>query len=164
MKKAISAAVLSAGIAFGGAAFAETFNMGTLGFGLHNIGPRFASPGLFQDRWNFSLANNGSDFSSAVANIELDFFSTPLLDIEGLTFNLYNDANVRLSVPGALSFAGMLADGAYHIDIEGVAVGSVGGQYYGNAYVAPVPEISSLLGILIGGGMVTLAVRRRRVV
>lgn len=164
MKKVISAAVLSVGIAFGGTASADTFEMGTLGFGLHNIGPRLASPGLFQDRWNFSLANNGSDFSSAVANIELDFFSTQLLDIEGLTFNLYNDANVRLSTPGALSFAGILSDGSYHIEIEGIATGYVGGQYFGNAYVAPVPEISSLLGILIGGGIVSLAVRRRRVV
>lgn len=164
MKKLISATVLSIGIAFGGTAFADTFEMGTLGFGLHNIGPRLASPGVFQDRWNFSLANNGSDFSSAVANIELDFFSTPLLDIEGLTFNLYDANHVRLSTPGALSFSGILADGAYHMDIEGVAVGYVGGEYYGNAYVAPVPEISSLLGILIGGGIVLLAVRRRRVV
>jgi len=120
--------------------------------------------GSFMDRYDFSL-NNTDLLTSSVSQLTLSLGAYNVLNINGLTLNLFGASDTWLAgVNGAGQLSDTLANGSYYVKIAGVTTGLAGGNYTFSAVAQPVPEPDgwSLLaaGLVFTGFMVF---RRRSV-
>jgi hypothetical protein len=108
----------------------------------------------FNDIYGFNVSGLSSTggFSSAVASLS---FST-LSAIPGLTMYLYDSGSSLLDSGASIGYHN-LTNGDYTLKVSG----NTGGYYGGTAIIAAVPEISIWGMMVIGVGMVGMALRRR---
>lgn len=144
---------------------AATQNAGTLGsyYTVFTV-----VPGSFADTVNFSIAAP-SVLTGTAANLKLSFGSFSILDIAGLTVNVWNNShpygtyNFGSFAGGAGSYTFNLPTaGDYHIDITGTATGASGGTYGVALSAAPVPEPETYAMLLAGLGVMGAIARRRK--
>ena len=107
---------------------------------------------------------------SGVANTySLTFGATNLIDISGLTIDVWNNSHpngtfLSSSFLGNNSTTdiGLLSAGSYHIDISGyLGPNAVGGQSSVALQALPVPEPETYVMLLAGLGLVGFSLRRR---
>ncbi len=122
----------------------------------------------FTDTFNFTLPTAG--LSALLSDFEINFGSSNLYDISGLTASLYNGSNASGSFIATLTGSGtdnvsdsliLSAGNNYSILVSGNAIGSSGG-IYAYAYAATVPEVETWAMMLVGAGLVGLRLRRKQ--
>lgn len=127
------------------------------------------SPGVtFADTVNFSIAGP-STLTGTAASLTLNFGALSLLDIAGLTVNVWNNIH-PYGATNFGSFAGgtgaytfnLPTAGNYHVDIKGTATGAFGGTYAVGLQVAAVPEPETYAMLLAGLGVMGAIARRRK--
>jgi len=115
----------------------------------------------FTDFFNFQVADSGSASSVAV-NLNLD----PFLNIDFLQLGLYSGQNGSGSLlngpvgSGVTLTANLLTNTDYSLKISGVTSGSLGGAY--STAIAAVPEADTWAMMMVGLGMVGVALQRKR--
>ena len=109
--------------------------------------------GTFNDSYTFNITST-SGFGAAALNIDLTTFANIANFNLGLWQGPTNLANGTI-----FSFAS-LPSGSYLLNLTGTT-GSLGGFYAGVAMLAPVPEASAWLMMLVGVSLVGLALHRK---
>lgn len=133
----------------------------------------FATPGLFNDVFTFTMpTNGGSGYSVTNFTLLPGQFNTALSALSLVSnangiLNDFDDTTLTTSfTPGgnSLSMAWLAVPaGNYYITVTGTANGAQGGIYNGAISVSPVPEPETLAMMLAGLGAVGfIAMRRRR--
>lgn len=109
--------------------------------------------GDFDNSYTFDLTSD-SGFGAAAIELDLTTFSNIANFNMGLWQGSTNLAN------GTIFIYDNLASGSYYLKLTG-STGAGGGFYAGVAMLAPVPEASTWLMILIGISLMGLALRRK---
>lgn len=123
---------------------------------------RFVGAGEFSDEYTFSLTDLASTLG--VASLSLDFKT--LNGIDDFSMGLWSGSpdfpmsNLELENDDRFIKYDDLASGDYFFRLTGNA-DSYGGYYGGFAAVTPVPEASTWVMMLVGLGLVGLALRRK---
>lgn len=124
---------------------------------------------FFEEYANFTIPTLSSTSGSA-NTYSLNFWGINVVEIAGLTVEVWNDthpngSNLYATFTGnnATNLIGNLAAGQYHLDISG-NLGSAAhvGQYSVALQALPVPEPETYAMLLAGLGLVGFAVRRRK--
>lgn len=150
-----------------GSVQAATVNAGTIS-GSYSTVFNVAQGVSFADTVNFSIASP-STLTGTAASLKLNFGSLSLLDIAGLTVNVWNNSH-PFGTTNFGSFAGgtgsytfnLPTAGDYHVDITGTATGAFGGTYAVGLQVAAVPEPETYAMLLAGLGVMGAIARRRK--
>lgn len=157
------AAAMALGVAAMGQATAATYNIGAVGTTpyLHFSSISGASVS-FADIYHFQILPGFQAGALSLQNHPLTFhtpFSLSVLDIGGLSMDIYDGSNTLLAGSVA-SFSGDLAPGGYYASVSGLTAGVAGGAY--SFAIAAVPEADSWALFAAGLGVVFLAYSRRR--
>jgi hypothetical protein len=150
-----------------GTAQAATVNAGTISSSFSHVF-NVASGASFADTINFSVAGP-STLTGSAASLTLSLGSLSLLDIAGLTVNVWNNSHPFGTTnfgsfaggPGSYTF-NLPTAGNYHVDITGTATGAFGGTYAVGLQVAAVPEPETYAMLLAGLGVMGAIARRRK--
>jgi hypothetical protein len=122
----------------------------------------------FTDTIDFIVSTGSLGSSANPLNVKFD--NLDVFNIVGLSYAIWGGTSAAStdwygSFPGdnTSQDIGVVAAGAYHLVVTGVANGSSGGAY-GVALVSGVPEPEMLALMLAGLGLVGMAVRHKRAV
>jgi hypothetical protein len=133
---------------------AKTFHLGELPAGITTVAD-FKRSGGFADTFNFRLGG--------VSDVGIDFLlGINTNSLRGILQEHTSGGwvSVGSSFTGSDSFAD-LAAGRYRFDVIGFVPRNFG-AYAANINVAAVPEASTWMMLLIGGGMVAYQLRRKQ--
>lgn len=124
---------------------------------------------FFEEYANFTIPTLSSTSGSA-NTYSLNFWGMNVVEITGLTVEVWNDVHPNGSTlyatfagNNATNLIGNLAAGQYHLDISG-NLGNAAhvGQYSVALQALPVPEPETYAMLLAGLGLVGFSVRRRK--
>lgn len=122
-------------------------------------------PGAFTDTVDFSVPVNG--LGTSANPLSLTLAGQNVLSIAGLTYELWGgtSSSSQLSygkfVGNDTSYALNLASGSYHLTVSGATLEQRSGAY-GLALISGVPEPESYAMMVLGLGLVSWTVRRRK--
>lgn len=146
-----------------GQAAAATYNLGAVGTTPYLNFVSIAGASVsFADTYTFQILPSLQVGALSLQNHALSIhtpYSMSVLDIGGLSLNIYDDANNLVAGPVA-SFSGELAPGSYSASVFGLTSGVSGGAY--SLAIAAVPEAEAWAMMLAGLGVVGLVMFRRR--
>ena len=145
-------------MAMTGGTQAATYSVGVVSQ-VPYVESHMAAPGIFSDRYDFSIATLGTGAIS-VTNVPLYLGFTPLLNIGSLSLDVFDAANNLLY--SGTNISGAVTPGSYHAQVTGTATGVSGGAYAIALAATPVP-LPPALWLLASGltGLAALARRRR---
>lgn len=170
----MASGVAQAGIAnvSGNGTIANPYQMGVVGPTVNVLAATiFGSPSSsFEEYANFTIPT-ASTTSGSANTYTLNFAGLNVLEITGLTVEVWNDVHpngstlfATFSGNNATTLIGNLAAGQYHLDISG-NFGSTAqmGQYSVALQALPVPEPETYAMLLAGLGLIGFMARRRKI-
>jgi hypothetical protein len=120
----------------------------------------------FVDYYAFSVGGTSIDVFGAVASANVVYKNVVQKNVVFDKIELITPTTVNAGLPSEDPLPqflfSKLTEGRYAIKVEGHAVGSQGGSYYGELMTASVPEPEAAMLVLAGLGVMGALARRRR--